>query len=127
MDCSNTIAPVDLSNTDTISKFSPKGINLSDAWVVKIIKSDLASQLRIDFWPAIFNAKYIHRKYVNKGKASKICQDGSWKYDIVFGVFQMHGEEGHAFSRRLNPLMQYLGMGGSLKPQRQPYSHKRSD
>ena len=75
--------------------FPPDGLNLSDAWVVKIVQSDLRKEDRYKRWPAVFSSRLLKTSYQNKGTASK-HQDSTkqWRYDLLFGNFEMHGEEG---------------------------------
>lgn len=46
--------------------------------------------------PAAFSSKYVTSSYKNKGQASKTFrpETNEWRYDVVFGKFQMFGEEG---------------------------------
>ena len=47
--------------------FPPGGLNLSDAWIVKIVKSDLEKEDRFKAWPAVFSSKYLTSGFRNKG------------------------------------------------------------
>ena len=79
--------------------FPPDGFNLSDAWVVKIVQSDLRKEDRYKRWPAVFSSRSLKTSYQNKGTPSK-HQDSAkkWRYDLLSGNFEMHfemhGEEG---------------------------------
>ena len=76
------------------SLWPPKGMDLSSAWVGVIVLSDLNSQERRHRWPDVFSARYLNRSYLQKGRASKSYQHGALHYDIAFGGFQLHGDEG---------------------------------
>ena len=68
---------------------------MSDAWVVKVVKSDVKPRDRRIKWPAAFSSRHLKAGYKSKGAASKHQEStGNWRYDMVFGSYQMHGKEG---------------------------------
>ena len=75
--------------------FPPTSLDLSDAWVSKIVQSDLKREERNSRYPAVFSSKYLAAIYKNKGApAIHLDSRGEWRYDVVFGKFQLHGQEG---------------------------------
>ena len=49
---------------DHADKFSPDGLDLSDTWVVKLVRSDLKKEERFKRWPKVFSptrTKASHR------------------------------------------------------------------
>lgn len=74
--------------------FPPHEIDLSNAWVV--VESDLKAPERFKRWPAMFSSKYLPSNYKNKRQASKtlVTESSEWHFDVIFGQFQMFGEEG---------------------------------
>ena len=71
-------------------------MDLSDAWVVKIVASEMSAAERSRPYPAVFSTKNLRNNYVNKGQAGKTAsgQGGLLRYQVVFGIYQMHGDEG---------------------------------
>ena len=47
--------------------FPPDSLNLSDAWIVKIVRSDLKKEDRFKAWPSVFSSKYLTSGFRNKG------------------------------------------------------------
>ncbi|KAM0802331.1 hypothetical protein BDR22DRAFT_887570 [Usnea florida] len=74
----------------------PKQIDLSDYWVVKVVKAGIGPTERQTFWPAVFTKKMIRASYINKGTASKVydVQSRKYHYEVIFGTYEMHGSEG---------------------------------
>ena len=73
-------------------------MDLSDAWVVKIVSSEMSTAERARLYPAIFSTKNLRTIYVNKGQAGKTPsgQDSPLRYQVIFGIYQTHGDEGAA-------------------------------
>ena len=72
-------------------------MDLSDAWIAKIVSSEMSGAERARLYPAVFSTKNLRTNYINKGHAGKTRgQDNLLRYQVVFGVYQMHGDEGAA-------------------------------
>ena len=73
-------------------------MDLSDAWVVKIVSSEMSAPERARLYPAVFSTKNLRTNYINKDQAGKTTsnQDGLLRYQVVFGIYEMHGDEGAA-------------------------------
>lgn len=81
------------------SDFPPRGIDMSDAWVVKVIESDFTGKIRGAHYPAVFDAKGgLRHTYTHKGRAAK-CWSTARKcyvYQVAFNKFEFFGAEGTA-------------------------------
>ena len=88
----------------------PDGLDMSDFWVVQVMKSGLKPTDRRDKYPAVFASRYLRTVYRNEGRPS-VYQDSNrqWSYDIIFDTYQMHGEEGY------ETLIFDRGMKGSTR------------
>ena len=54
-----------LSKEDEKSaKLFPPRMDLSDAWVVEIVRSDLTGRERAEMYPTVFGSKYLQRDYI---------------------------------------------------------------
>ena len=78
--------------------FPPDGMDLSDAWVVAIVRSGISGDDRHRRWPIVFTQRILRATYVHKGQASKAPEKGSkhLKYVVIFGQNVMYGSEGAA-------------------------------
>ena len=87
---------LDKNNAAHADHFPPMNIDLSDAWVAKIVQSTLEPKGRNSRYPLVFIKESITSGYRNKGMASKAMDPSSkrWHYNVVFGNFQLGGEEG---------------------------------
>lgn len=76
----------------------PNGLDLSDRWVVLVLKANVRTKERHERWPTVFSSKYLASLYQNKGTASKSldASNGRYFYDVIFGTEEMHGAEGRA-------------------------------
>ena len=74
--------------------FPPTGIDLSDAWVIEIVRSNLTGVERAAKYPKVFASKGVVSNYVNKGRAAKVLISGVFYYRIAFNIVQFHGDEG---------------------------------
>lgn len=77
----------------------PHYMNLSDAWTAKIVETrSFTGSQRHQYWPQVFASKYLHQNYIMKGQPAKMDvkdDDGTkWYYKVVFGIWQLHGDEG---------------------------------
>ena len=85
-----------VENDDTT--FPPKYVDLSSMWVYQIVRCHFISQkMRYERWPAVFPSKEPLRSgWTNKGLPAKLWSDvrEKWVYPVVFGKYQLHGEEG---------------------------------
>ncbi len=88
---------LDKNNAAHADHFPPMNIDLSDAWVAKIVQSTLEPKERNSRYPLVFTKESITSGYRNKGMASKAMDLSSkrWHYNVVFGNFQLGGEEGN--------------------------------
>ncbi len=85
---------LDKENPDDIDLFPLPGLDLSDAWVVEIRKSNLTGVERKSAYPAVFH-KYQNPTYHHKGRHSKALKNaGKWVYLVAFGMHQFFGTEG---------------------------------
>ena len=78
------------------AEYPIQGINLSDAWVVVILKF-MTREEQCKNWPAVFTKRGLLRDlYVHKGQAAKMwdVQTKLFKYALVDGYHHMHGTEG---------------------------------
>ncbi len=87
-----------LNKTLDRAVFPPRNMDMSDAWVVKILKADFTGAERHAEWPAVFASKYLNKNYLNKGRASKVYSMDRKKlvYSVGMGIYQFHGSEGVA-------------------------------
>ncbi len=60
--------------------FPPTKMNLSDAWVAKIVHSNLDPQQRSQWYPLVFTQKLLSSTYRNKGMAAKTFDTASNKW-----------------------------------------------
>ena len=62
--------------------YPPKKMDLSDAWVVKIVSSEMSAAERARLYPAVFSTKNLRTNYINKGQAGKTTsnQDNMLRY-----------------------------------------------
>lgn len=78
--------------------YPPKYVELSSMWVFQIVRCPFISQdIRYQRWPGVFPSKDPLRvSWINKGLAPKVWSDVRqvWVYPIIFGKYQLHGEEG---------------------------------
>ncbi|KAF6238673.1 hypothetical protein HO173_003179 [Letharia columbiana] len=77
----------------------PHDMNLSDAWTAKIVEArHISGTQRHEYRPQVFASKALHQNYIMKGQAAKmdVKDNGGtkWYYKVVFGIWQMHGDEG---------------------------------
>ena len=79
---------------DSQDTLPPNDVDLSDVWVVHVLKANVRPVDRTKRWPAVFSSKYLANQYQNKGPASKRNDQQGWAYDVVFGTYEMHGTEG---------------------------------
>ena len=68
----------------------PNDADLSDAWVVAIVQSDLTGKERNNWYPRVFASKYLASTFQNKGRPAKIFDDDTTNrhYRIAFGHYQ---------------------------------------
>ena len=80
----------------TTDDLPPDQIDLSDYWVVRVVKAGIRAKERQARWPAVFKSKVLKSAYQNKGAASKFqeVQTGKYYYETIFGTFEMYGTEG---------------------------------
>ena len=78
------------------NEFPPDGMDLSDAWVVAIVRSGISGDDRHRRWPSVFTQRILRAIYVHKGQAAKAQDKGSkhLKYIVIFGQNVMYGAEG---------------------------------
>lgn len=69
-------------------------MDLSDFWIVEVVRAGLKSKDRSLKWPAVFTQKWLSSKYINKGKAAKYEGEKGWYCSVIFDKFEMHGQEG---------------------------------
>ena len=74
--------------------FPPDGMDLADAWVIQVIISNLTGAERHKRWPKVFASKYLAKSYKMKGRPAKTLVGSTWHYQIGFGTWQFHGDEG---------------------------------
>ena len=55
--------------------FPPLFVNLSAAWVVRIVEFDLLKKDRAKAYPSIFTGKGLKSDYINVGQARKSCDN----------------------------------------------------
>lgn len=65
------------NNPDHQSLFPPSNMDLADAWVVKIVDSDMRQKDRNERWPAVFSHRYVVSSYRNKGRSAKSLDPGA--------------------------------------------------
>ena len=78
------------------AEFPPVDTNLSDAWVVVVLKST-GREERAKNWDAVFTQRGVLRDtYVHKGQAAKLwdLEGKIFRYALVNGYHHMHGTEG---------------------------------
>jgi hypothetical protein len=78
--------------------YPPKYVELSSMWVYQVVRCPFISQeVRYQRWPAVFPSKDpLRTSWINKGLTPKVWSDVRqvWVYPVVFGKYQLHGEEG---------------------------------
>ena len=75
------------------SDFPPKGVDMSDAWLVKVLESDLTGKVRGARYPAVFDSKGgLRNTYTHKGRAAKSWSTarGCYVYQVAFNRFQFY-------------------------------------
>ena len=112
-------------------EFPPDNLDLSDAWVVKLMRSNLNREDRHARWPTVFAGKYLVSSYLNKGRASKtLTESDEWHYDVVNGKFQMFGREGvqAGLSKVLDAVAtskNTIGVGEKCKVQNNTFAYPK--
>ena len=79
--------------------FPPDNLDMCDAWVVKILESDMTGEGRGSTYPATFGSKGgIRQDYEHKGQAAKAWNGDKqlFFYQVGFNTVQFHGAEGKA-------------------------------
>ena len=78
--------------------FPPETMDLSSAWAVAVICSNMTAHERYARYPKVSSLNYLNFSYKNKGMVSKIFSNnkGRFHYGVGFGKFEFHGEEGAA-------------------------------
>ena len=78
-------------------EFPPGGVELSDAWVVAIVKSsNMSRDERVTTWLVVISAKGALRSgYVHKAQAAKLfdSEANNFKYALLDGQHNMFGAE----------------------------------
>ena len=71
-------------------------MDLSDAWVVAVVRSGLSGEDRAERWPIVFTRKGLRAAYVHKGQPAKGHDITSkcTRYVRIFGEVSMIGQEG---------------------------------
>ena len=84
------------SATDNSQRVVTSLMDLSDACVAKIMISSMSGVERSRAYPAIYSTENLRSSYVNKGQAAKLKDEdsGFLRYQVVFGIFEIHGDEG---------------------------------
>ena len=82
------------------STYPPQGAYLSSMWVYQVVRCPFISQNeRYQRWPAVFPSKEpLRSTWENKGLPAKLWSivRERWVYPVVFGKYQLHGDEGNA-------------------------------
>ena len=87
--------------------------DLSDAWVVKVIETEMNGVDRNEKYPTVFSSKGLRANYVNKGQAAKgFDVKGVVKYKLVFGQYHMFGAEGSDLDMTLRAVGAFLNPHG---------------
>ena len=103
--------------------YPPSNMDLSDAWVIKVMASNLTGKERGIRWPAVFDSKgYPRRYYINKGRAAKMYDPDTklFYYQGAFNLYQFFGSEGAAqdYVREFNTgqslASRYIAVRGDL-------------
>ncbi len=78
--------------------YPPKYVDLSSMWVYLVVRFPwLTQEERYQRRPSVFPSKEpLRQSWTDKGKAPEVWSDvrNKWVYPIVFGKYQLHGEEG---------------------------------
>ena len=97
-------------------------MDLSDAWVVEIVRSNLTGRKRDEHYPLVFETKYLRKEYVNKGQAAKrySSERKEWGYTVIFNSYQMFGWEGrsHGLSRDIDPKLTITSKNSLMESER---------
>lgn len=81
--------------TKNSTDFPPKHMDLSNAWVVIVVKSGISGSARQSKYPDVFTGRSLKVGYVHKGQAAKEKDPNEVvKYVQIFGDTNMIGEEG---------------------------------
>ena len=67
-------------------------MDLSDAWVVAVVRSGLSGDDRADRWPMVFTRKGLRAAYIYKGQPAKGRENSQvTRYVRIFGEISMVG------------------------------------
>ena len=70
-----------LTKNSDDNDFPPEGMDLSDAWVVAVLRSGISGEERSDRYPTVFTKKGLKAAYINKGQCmnhrGNICSTGT--------------------------------------------------
>ena len=62
--------PAKLLKRNDFSDWPPQGMDLSDAWVIAVIRSTLPGRHRYERYPTVFTVRGLQSEYINKGRAA---------------------------------------------------------
>ena len=82
-----------LSKKSSENDFPPANMDLSDAWVVAIVRSGISSDDCFSRWPVVFTQRSLRSTFFHEGQAHKE-HDGTTKivkYARIFGQLNMWG------------------------------------
>lgn len=74
----------------------PSKMNLTDVWVVIVLKAGFTTEERNKRWSAVFTKKYLRLDYVNKGRTRKgfSTTRNEWVYRVACNKYQLFDTKG---------------------------------